>query len=480
MNSKREVATLITMGVLIELSLILLYFVTGLDRTSPLLEAYFSPAYAIYILAVVLVTRSKPSGSKASVIAIAALGCAMSATFLLQSPTLSDDIYRYIWDGRLMVHGISPYAYPPYASQLAFLRDSNWALVGSKDIVSPYPPLLEFLNAAVYLVSPTALAYKAAFLMPNLATIVALPFLLKRLHLDPRLSIIYSWNPLFVLEFSSSGHDDSLAIFFVLVSFYALFSGRRTLSAAAMALGVLSKLFPLLMVPILLKRWGARGVAAFAVLVLGFYAPFVVSSESIVAPVSVYVLSDRSAFNGGAFSIFQGLFGALGVSSSFDAARLLQLSIFIAVLAWLTLKGIRHAADSLRLARYSAGALTLYLALSSTVQPWYLAWVFVPFLAIMSSWSWVLFSGLIILSYYTFTQPPIQPGYWAEVVWVKVVEYAQLYGLAAFELLRRAYLRPREGLQTRNLGSARAGGDLELLGESDDHEPVGGHEPGQQ
>ena len=443
MRSRNEVAFLVSTGIILELSLLLLYRASGLDRTSPLFELYFVVPYAVYFAAVVAVSRSKPSGSTASVAAIVALGCVMSATFLLQTPTLSDDIYRYIWDGKLVVNGISPYQYAPYASQLAFLRDSNWALVNSKDIVSPYPPLLELLNGAVYLASPSVSAFKAAFMIPNFAIIAVLPILLRRLNLDPRLSIIYSWNPLFVLEFSSSGHDDPLALFFVLASFYLLFSGRRTLSAAAMALGVLSKLFPLLIVPLLLKRWGARGAVVFSALVVGFYLPFILTTQNVVAPISVYVLSDRSAFNGGAFSVFVALFDALGVSWSFDAARVLELSLFLAVLGWLTWKGVRERANDLHLATYGAAAITLYLALSSTVEPWYLAWIFVPFLAIISSWTWILFSGVVVLTYYTYTQPPIQPGYWAEILWVKVGECAQLYGVAAYEIIRHIYLRPR-------------------------------------
>ena len=434
------------MGILLEVSLLLLYSETGLDRTSPLFELYFALPYAVYFAAVVVVSRSRPSGSMASVAAVVAFGCVMSTTFLLQTPTLSDDIYRYIWDGKLIVHGISPYQYAPYASQLAFLRDSNWALVNSKDVVSPYPPLLELLNGAIYLVSPTVAAYKIAFMIPNFATMAVLPLMLRKLNLDPRLSIVYSWNPLFVLEFSSSGHDDPLALFFVLASFYALFGGRRTLSAAAMALGVVSKLFPLLMVPILLRRWGVRGAALFAVVIAGFYAPFILTTQNVIAPISVYVLSNRSAFNGGAFSVFVSLFDSLGLSSSFDAARVLELSVFLLVLVWLSWKGLQERTDDLRRAVYCAAAITLYIALSSTVEPWYLAWVFVPFLAIMSSWAWILFSGVIVLTYFTYTQPPIQPGYWAEILWVKVVEYAQLYGVALYEILRHVYLKPRQGL----------------------------------
>ncbi len=94
------------------------------------------------------------------------------------------------------------------------------------------------------------------------------------------------------------------------------------------------------------------------------------------------------------------------------------------------------------LIRYSGILITVYIAFSSTVQPWYLSWVFVPFLVMMPTWSWIIFSGTIFLTYLTFTQQPLAPGYWAEITWVKVVEFAQLYSMIAYEIFARKYFVP--------------------------------------
>jgi hypothetical protein len=430
------------MGLLLESSLLLLYFVTGLNRTSTLLEPYFGVSFAVYAGAVIWVMKTKPKAGNGSTFIIALFGCVMGATFLLQTPTLSGDIYRYIWDGKLITHGISPYSFPPYASQLASLRDSNWLLVEDKDIISPYPPLLELLNGAVYAVSPTVTAFKLAFLIPDFATIVTLPFFLRKLGFDPRLSVIYSWNPLLILEFSSSGHDDPLAVFLVLMSLYLLIDGRRLSSAALMGLAILSKLFPILFVPILVKKWGIKGSAVIVALVFAFYLPFTLSTGNLVSVLAVYVVSNRSEFNAGAFAVLQYLFQPLGANAAFDASRAVEYLVFFVVLAWLTLKTLKGNPDFVQLIRYAGIVLTVYLAMSSTIQPWYLAWVLVPFVVMMPSASWILFSGMIFLTYYTFTQPPIQPGYWAEILWVKVAEFAQLYGFLAYELIRGRYLKP--------------------------------------
>jgi hypothetical protein len=93
--------------------------------------------------------------------------------------------------------------------------------------------------------------------------------------------------------------------------------------------------------------------------------------------------------------------------------------------------------------RYSAITVSVYLALSATFEPWYLAWVF-PFLAFFSSDSWLLFSWTVFLTYFTYTQAPIQPGYWKEILWVRLVEYVPLYSMMAYEALRRRYFALRK------------------------------------
>ena len=44
---------------------------------------------------------------------------------LTQTPYLSSDIYRYIWDGRVQAAGINPYIHLPSAPQLTALRDDK-------------------------------------------------------------------------------------------------------------------------------------------------------------------------------------------------------------------------------------------------------------------------------------------------------------------------------------------------------------------
>jgi hypothetical protein len=466
------------MGFALELSLVVLNSVTQLNRTSTLLEPTFVLPYSIYLLAVIWVTKSgKVERSATVVVIITAFAVLMSATFLLQTPSLSNDIYRYIWDGKLLLNGVSPYSYPPDASQLAAFRDSNWLLVENKGVISPYPPLAELLNAIVYWISPTVTAFKAASLLPDFASMILLPIFLKKLNLDPRLALIYSWNPLFALEFGSSGHDDPLALFFLLASFYLLYSNRRVPSALALAMATLAKLFPLMIAPLLIKRWGARATTVFVLLIIAFYLPFAVIGGNLLSPISAYVLGNTAIFNGGVFSVLEYLFQIVSSSASANMARGVVYSILLAALAWMLWKIWRSDVDDLFLAKCSAALITVYIALSGDVQPWYLSWVFLPFLTFLSSWAWIGFSVTVFLTYYTFTQPPIQPGYWAEILWVKIVEYSQLYGMMAYELLRHRYLVPRGNTNhSPSRASAQKSYRLRPFDKTQHEETVGHHE----
>jgi len=429
----------VCLGGLLEISILAVYFFTGLNRTSTLLESFFAIPFLLYLGIVIWITRSKSGDFQTSTIIVILVSVVLYLTFLFQTPTLSGDIYRYIWDGKLLGNGISPYEYAPYANQLAYLRDANWQLVQNKDIISPYPPLLEFLNALTYVVSPTVTAFKATTILGSLGIVVVLPFFLKKLNFDPRLAILFAWNPLFVLEFGSSGHDDTIALFFVLLSMYFLVKNQRIPAAGMMALGVVSKLFPLLIVPIFLKRWGAKATAVFAVVVAAFYVPFLFLGGNILNPISVYLFTSTPLFNGGVFSLLQNLFSSLGGADAVSFSRVVEYAMFAAVLIWMLWMILKKPHNDLQLMRCAGILITVYIAFSSTVQPWYVAWVFVPFLVMMPTWSWIIFSGTIFLTYLTFAQQPISPGYWAEIPWVKFVEFAQLYGMMAFEILSRRY-----------------------------------------
>jgi hypothetical protein len=140
---------------------------------------------------------------------------------LANTPTLSDDIYRYLWDGHLFTNGVNPFAFhvnspllDPYDTALRGLVNHNW-------MASPYVPTAQLYFALVERISPQSiLAYQIAGGLLDLLTGVLVMDILRMLGLPRRRVLIYLWNPLIVLEFAHGAHIDALMIFLVMAAFW--------------------------------------------------------------------------------------------------------------------------------------------------------------------------------------------------------------------------------------------------------------------
>jgi hypothetical protein len=293
----------------------------------------------------------------------------------------------------------------------------------------------------IYLVSPSIIAYKIAFTIFDILTIIPIAFILKKFKSDMGYLIIYAWHPLLALEFGSSGHNDSLSIFLIMLSICFIVYGKKYSSCVALSFGVISKLYPLLISPIFFKKWGIKGTSAFFLIIFLFYIPFLNIGLQVIDVVAVFVFSARSLFNSSIFSGLSISLEYLGLDNSFEIARILAYSIFIVFSFILIYKSWIKDITNVNVIRYSSLIITTYLILSSTVHPWYILWV-LPFLTFLSSRSWMLFSGSIFLTYLTYAQVPIQPGYWGEIWWIKILEYVPFFTLLIFEVVNKRYLKP--------------------------------------
>src|SRR5687768_5718585 len=112
------------------------------------------PLFAIYAAACYLVLRWGRNLPVRSTLVLIGLVAILSRAILVPAaPTLSNDIYRYVWDGRVMAAGMSPYAYPPGASEVASLHENDdaiWPYINRKAAITIYPPGTELFFAALY------------------------------------------------------------------------------------------------------------------------------------------------------------------------------------------------------------------------------------------------------------------------------------------------------------------------------------------
>jgi alpha-1,6-mannosyltransferase len=163
---------------------------------------------------------------------IGSAAVAARALLLWQAP--GDDIYRYIWEGRLLLQNVNPYLHPPDALGLVSFRDAIWDSVQHKTLSAIYPPLAEWAFAVLAAVSPSVLFFKIVFVLADLLTGALL-----WLRHGGQAALIYLWNPLIIYAFAGGGHYDSFFILTLVLGWLAWEKGRSTESllwiGAAMA-----------------------------------------------------------------------------------------------------------------------------------------------------------------------------------------------------------------------------------------------------
>jgi hypothetical protein len=176
---------------------------------------------AFYLAAVALIWRD--GLSRRALIAVLAVAALMRLALLLAPPYLSDDINRYVWDGRVEAAGINPYRYIPADPQLAALRDERIFPHVNRSDYAPtiYPPVAEYIFVLGTRLSESLTAMKATLLVFELAGVLLLLRLLDDCGLPRGRILIYAWHPLTLWEFAGSGHVDAAVVTFVVLALWA-------------------------------------------------------------------------------------------------------------------------------------------------------------------------------------------------------------------------------------------------------------------
>ena len=205
----------------------------------------------VWAAAAAVVTRSADRRPTLALI----LGTAILLRLLaLSAPVfLSDDINRYIWDGRVQAAGINPYRYIPTDPDLARLRDDAIYPNINRNNYAPtiYPPVAQMLFLLANRVGETVLAVKLVSVVVEAVGIGALLLILRAAG-EPREHILlYVWHPLPIWEIAGSGHIDAAIVAFIALALAAAVAGRRAWSGAALAAATLVKFFPLVLAPAL-------------------------------------------------------------------------------------------------------------------------------------------------------------------------------------------------------------------------------------
>lgn len=339
------------------------------------------------------------------------LGIALRVLLVFSLPGLSDDYFRFLWDGRLTVAGIHPFSHPPrYFIEQGILppgiTEALFQKLNSPDYYTVYPPVCQAVFALAAWIAPAndwlgVVVIKTFLLACEIGTIRLLYRFDRGAAGRPSPALLYALNPLALLEICGNAHFEGAMIFFLLAGILALQKGAVRKSALYLALATATKLLPLMFLPLLwyrlnrLQRRQFSGVFVLAVLVL--FIPLLPVLPRMATSLDLYFRQFQ--FNASAYYLVRQVFY---VWQNWDIGERSG-----PVLALITVIGIVWLARQLRFYRLDNPrplwaamlfSLFLYLSLSAVVQPWY---VCVPLaVSLFTPYRFaIIWSGLVVLSY---------------------------------------------------------------------------------
>jgi alpha-1,6-mannosyltransferase len=385
---------------------------------------------AVYLLSVGLVWNRRTSWRALAVIlAVAAL---LRLLVLCAPPYLSNDIYRYVWDGRVEGAGINPYRYIPVDPHLDRLRDSQIFPRINRSTYAPtiYPPMAEGIFFVVTRISQSLVAMKAAMVVFEAITIAALLRLLDAAGLPSGHIIVYAWHPLPIWEFAGSGHIDAALIALVVLALWARQQGRSWLTGLALAGATLLKFYPAVLLPAVYRRWEWRLPIAFLVAAVLGYLPFMGAGWGVLGFLPGYTREEGFTANGVGFFLWN-------VLQTFPPFTGLPALFYIAGAATIliALAGAIAFAHDPRTDQFAGAALLAgaFMFLLSPHYPWYFAWLIIfPCFAPYVSLLWLTNAALLLYLVQVGT-PLMREGY---RLLVESVIYGPFAVLAVFDVWR--------------------------------------------
>lgn len=311
------------------------------------------------------------SASKPPVVVVLLWATLIRLPFLWTAPTLSDDIYRYVWEGRLVSEGMDPYDHPPDSPMLEGLAGAapEWALVNHPDLPALYPAGAQWVFAGLSWLQPDERVFRVFFLLCDLGLCLLLLTILRARGSPSGWSLLYAWHPLAAVEVASSGHFDPLAMLPLLAGFLVWEAGQQRrafflwgLAASLKFVGGFASLFGLAVL------WRAREVKEVATGVVLTVLPLVLLSLPFAVDGSIPLGSAK--VYGGHWMNYGSVHALLSLPLGVHPARVLCFGLGALWLVWLLW----------RLEQPVRGFGLLFLGmllLSPVVHPWYGLWLLV-------------------------------------------------------------------------------------------------------
>ena len=345
-------------------------------------------------------------------------GLIFRLTLFPASNTTSPDVDRYLWEGKILSQGYNPFIIAPQDSQLVEYRDQAYKNVTYKNMVTIYPPVAQaaFLSA-YHLAGENPQGLKIIYIFFDLLIMFLLLKLFYLKQIDLNNIILYAWMPLILLEYFVNVHIDLIGIFFMLLFIYLIEKNKTILASVPFALAFLSKMYPVILFPLIIKKAGLKRSFYFILIFLAIticcYAPFIYKDFSIFTSLFTYL--NKWEFNSSIYYILKHNY------FNPENSRLICAGLFI-----ISVGLISYFYKDFTKASYS-----IFIALiifGTTLYPWYLGWI-ASINPLFNFYS--VTSLLFTINFSNFSPLSVT---WREYLFVQMIEYIPFFALLVIDV----------------------------------------------
>lgn len=392
---------------------------------------------------------------------LAGIAIGFRLIFLGSIPNLSQDFYRFIWDGRLLLQGWNPYLYLPndlMANGTVPIQESQALFDGMGSLnashYTNYTPINQLCFVLAGIISPKSITgavivLRLILILADLGTLYFGRKLLKNMGLSTHAIWLFVLNPLVIIELVGNLHFEGLMIFFLVWSLYLLQKGLWKWAAVVLALSVSVKLLPFIFLPILfqwfskckimeihktsrsvLKKNIGKLIVFYAIvfaIVIGLFLPFI--SEKFISNYqeTIGLYFQNFEFNASLYYIARWIgYQIVGWNMIATIGKITPIVVFVSVLI---ISFFRDNTDFKKTMTALLFGLSIYFFTTTTMHPWYFTTLLA--LSVFTNYRFtVVWSFMFVLSYTAY-----QKEAYGEILGLVALEYVIVYGYLAYEIV---------------------------------------------